>query len=37
MRASPTWRIRHFVIDNLLIYIEPTPKGLHYTAVAVSA
>jgi hypothetical protein len=32
--ANPTWRIRRIEIANPLIFMEPTPKGLHYTVVA---
>jgi hypothetical protein len=34
---SSTWRIRLYSDANPLIAIEPTPKGLHYTGVVVSA
>ena len=35
--ASPTWRIRLCGATKLLIDMSHTPKGLHYTGVAVSA
>ncbi len=37
MMASPTSRIRLIENANILIAINPTPKGLHYTRVAVSS
>ena len=35
--TSPTWRIRLCGATKLLIDMSRTPKGLHYTGVAVSA